>query len=87
MNQASRQLRQYQPHSKQAHGSCPCRWSVRTVNKGTPSGNDCVEKLGELEAGQRQTAERNSISSSILHGEARNSFLRNDGIAMLLIMA
>ena len=46
------------------------------------AGNGCGEKPRELKGGQRQMGETNSISSSIPRGEARNSFLRNDGIAM-----
>jgi hypothetical protein len=56
------------------------------VSERSTTARQAVEKSGELKAGQRRTGETNSISS-IPHGEARNSFLRNDGIAMLLNMA
>jgi hypothetical protein len=58
---------------------------LEQLTRARQAGNGCGGKL-ELKAGQRQMGETNSISSSIPHGEARNSFLRNDGIVMIWLI-
>jgi hypothetical protein len=60
---------------------------LEQLTRARQAGNGCGGKLGA----ESKTAadERDKLHfSSIPHGEARNSFLRNDGIAMVwLIMA